>query len=164
MLTFPKSPDEQLVLKIVLPVAVCIVVVLFFGYKEWRRRNENCTNAKKETPMEISNIGPRFNVFRSHKIFCHGADNRPPLPPQTPTLELVPIEGLTRRNSANSHVDDLGLRRVYSGNSARVDMTRVTYEASLQQPQISEDVYPEVQGPHQPFPVATMKIEAKSGH
>ena len=52
MLTFPKSPDEQLVLKIVLPVAVCIVVVLFFGYREWRRRDENCTNAKKETPME----------------------------------------------------------------------------------------------------------------
>jgi hypothetical protein len=53
MLTFPKSPDEQMILKIVLPVVVCIVVVLFlFGYRVWRRRGESCPNAKKETPME----------------------------------------------------------------------------------------------------------------
>jgi hypothetical protein len=44
MLTFPKSPDEQLILKIVLPVAVCIVVVLFLvtgsGAAESKRHHQ----------------------------------------------------------------------------------------------------------------------------
>jgi hypothetical protein len=159
----PLQPSVHDNTTLITSVATSVVFVILALLFLWR-------HSIRQTKIQpcFKNIGPRFNVFRSHKIFCHGADNSPPLPPQTPTLEIVPMEGqsprLTRRKSANSHVDDLGIRRVYSGNSARVDMTRVTYEANLQQLQIS-DVYPKVQGPHQHFPGAcTRKIEAKSGH
>ena len=121
MLTFPKSPDEQLVLKIVLPVAVCIVVVLFFGYKEWRRRNENCTKTSSST----------LQTYDLH---------RPPPPQDSAEQSRTP-----RAMSADTVVDVAHLQQnsvhgcvivladpipssedsvhVYSGNSVRLPMS-----------------------------------------
>ena len=115
--------DTTVIASVVSSFVFAISALLFF----WRRRIRQTEN--QPCCESFSNC---LRVFRRSRLFCLEADNVPPLPSQTATLEVEPIEGPTHRKSANSHVDDPKVQRVYSGNSQRLDMTGVAENANSQ--------------------------------
>jgi hypothetical protein len=124
MLIFPKSPDEQLILKTVLSVAVCVVVLLFlFGYREWRRRDKKTSSSTFEPTLKVLNNSqnlqrqpsPEDSAEQPRAMSADKAD--------VAHLQGISVHEFVKDVLADPIPSSEDSDHVYSGNSVRLPMS-----------------------------------------